>query len=83
MHKSLQFNRKNKYFASKYVSIQVFMPSYVTVNNGAEIKSLTIKNECLGCIKNKSQCGQVGIIDENILVNASLNSFKLLIYFYC
>ena len=39
--------------------MQVFVPSYVTVNNGAEIKSLTIKNECLQCIKNNSQCGQV------------------------
>ena len=38
------------------------MPSYVTVNNGAEIKSLTIKNECLKCIKNNSLCGQVGKI---------------------
>ena len=35
------------------------MPSYVTVNNGAEIKSLNIKNECLKCIKNNSLCGQV------------------------
>merc|ERR1740124_235873 len=38
---------------------KVFMPSYVTVNNGAEIKSLTIKNECLKCIKNNSLCGQL------------------------
>ena len=39
------------------------MPSYVTVNNGAEIKSLTIKNECLKCIKknqkDNTECGQV------------------------
>ena len=36
------------------------MPSYVTVNNGAEVKTINIKNECLKCIKDKSQCGQVG-----------------------
>ena len=36
------------------------MPSWVTVNNGAEIKTINIKNECLECIKNNSQCGQVG-----------------------
>ena len=35
------------------------MPSYVTVNNGAEIKTINIKNECLECIKNNCQCGQV------------------------
>ena len=44
---------------SKCEILQVFMPSYVTVNNGAEIKSLNIKNECLKCIKNSSICGQV------------------------
>merc|ERR1719300_1173750 len=42
---------------------KVFMPSYVTVNNGAEIKSLTIKNECLKCIKknqkDNTECGQL------------------------
>ena len=37
------------------------MPSYVTVNNGAEVKTINIKNECLKCIKDKSQCGQVGL----------------------
>ena len=35
------------------------MPSWVTVNNGAEIKTINIKNECLECIKNNSQCGQL------------------------
>ena len=34
------------------------MPSYVTVNNGAEEKSLTIENLCLLCIKYKP-CKQV------------------------
>ena len=34
------------------------MPSYVTVNNGAEEKSLTIENLCLKCIKDKP-CKQV------------------------
>lgn len=37
---------------------KVFMPSYVTVNNGAEEKSLTIENLCLKCIKDKP-CKQV------------------------
>ena len=36
------------------------MPSYVTVNNGAEVKTINIKNECLKCINDKSPCGQVG-----------------------
>jgi len=35
---------------------KVFMPSYVTVNNGAEEKSLTIENLCLQCIKNDTPC---------------------------
>ena len=39
---------------------KVFMPSYVTVNNGAEEKSLTIENLCLKCIKDKP-CEQVNI----------------------
>jgi len=38
---------------------KVFMPSYVTVNNGAEEKSLTIENLCLKCIKpNEPKCAQ-------------------------
>ena len=39
---------------------KVFMPSYVTVNNGAEEKSLTIENLCLKCIKDKP-CKQVNL----------------------
>ncbi len=38
---------------------KVFMPSYVTVNNGAEEKSLTITNLCLKCLKNEAACRQV------------------------
>jgi len=37
---------------------KVFMPSYVTVNNGAEEKSLTIENLCLKCIKKDKPCKQ-------------------------
>jgi mitogen-activated protein kinase kinase kinase 5 len=38
---------------------KVFMPSFVTVNNGAEEKSLTITNLCLKCLKNEAACRQV------------------------
>jgi len=37
---------------------KVFMPSYVTVNNGAEEKSLTIENICIKCIRKDSTCQQ-------------------------
>ena len=38
---------------------KVFMPSFVTVNNGAEEKSLTIENLCLKCVKQDKSCTQV------------------------
>ena len=47
------------------------MPSYVTVNNGAEIKTINIKNECLKCIKNNCQCGQVGGRVYNYIIQSS------------
>ena len=43
-----------------FILFKVFMPSYVTVNNGAEEKSLTIENLCLKCIKDKP-CKQVNL----------------------
>ena len=43
-----------------FTLFKVFMPSYVTVNNGAEEKSLTIENLCLKCIKDKP-CKQVNL----------------------
>jgi len=47
---------------------KVYMPSYVTVNMGAEEKSLQISNLCLKCLKNKSECRQV----HEWLVTASM-----------
>lgn len=38
---------------------KVFMPSYVTVNLGAEEKSLQISNICLNCLKGQDICHQV------------------------
>ena len=55
------------------------MPSYVTVNNGAEIKSLNIKNECLKCIKNSSICGQVAnrITDYIVMILFLIDKFSI------
>eukprot|EP00092_Neocalanus_flemingeri_P056406 GFUD01066862.1.p1 GENE.GFUD01066862.1~~GFUD01066862.1.p1 ORF type:complete len:1314 (-),score=252.38 GFUD01066862.1:291-4232(-) len=55
---------------------KVFMPSYVTVNNGAEIKSLTIKNECLKCIKNNSLCGQLHQWELTSSMIKSVSTYK-------
>lgn len=38
---------------------RIFMPSYVTVNLGAEEKSLQISNICLNCLRGKDRCHQV------------------------
>merc|ERR1719219_906921 len=52
------------------------MPSYVTVNNGAEIKSLNIKNECLKCIKNTSICGQLHQWELTSSMIKSVSTYK-------
>lgn len=38
---------------------RIFMPSYITVNLGAEEKSLQISNVCLNCLKGEGTCHQV------------------------
>lgn len=38
---------------------RIFMPSYITVNLGAEEKSLQISNTCLNCLRGKDICHQV------------------------
>lgn len=38
---------------------RVLMPSYITVNLGAEEKSLHIYNVCVNCLKGNDQCHQV------------------------
>jgi len=55
---------------------KVFMPSYATVNNGAEIKSLNIKNECLQCIKNSSVCGQLHQWELTSSMIKSVSTYK-------
>jgi len=55
---------------------KVFMPSYVTVNNGAEIKSLTIKNECIKCFKNDSPCGQLHQWELTSSMIKSVSTYK-------